>query len=411
MRRLRSYGGHGDGQFCLLITLSTVGWSLMPAAASLPMFAACMLMGSLPLSMLATFGCDEGYLIPLANKALLVSLAAMLLALVLMIHFGAGSDLRKGLIPDGHAKALAGLGVLTVIFLMPILFWTGSVPLVWWFGDAAADGPAETAFFLLLVPYIGSMAALLRLLLSLARSDPAAGGVPLAMIMVGTMAVAAYGIKALTQMNISDIVGNMVGVLAATTLVTLCASPALHQGSFSHLVGCVVLYALTAGFASGLALGLLGGEKKQLITQLPSRRAGTREKFLRALVLILALLSLGGLPPTMGCIARMDLFAVMAPFSTPQALVVLAVNVLSVIFGGMAALRVAVYAFTEPSEIPVDSSAAPKRRKVRRLAIGTLLLLLAASVVNGAALMAYNPIQHIAFAFKPGPLMPHINVK
>ena len=109
--------------------------------------------------------------------------------------------------------------------------------------------------------------------------------------------------------------------------------------------------------------------------------------------------------------ARMDLFAVMAPFGTLQALVVLAVNVLSVIFGGMAALRVAAYAFTDTVEIPVDLSVAPKRRKVRRLAIGTLLLLLAASVVNGAALVAYNPLQQIAFAFKPGPLQRSLPVK
>ncbi len=409
MRRLRRYAGHGDGTFCLLITLSTIGWSLMPAAASLPMVAACMLMGSLPLGILSTFGFDDGYLMPLANKTLWVSLGAMLLALVLMVHGGAGSDLRKGLIPDGHATALMGWAVLTVIFLMPILFWTGSVPLIWWFGDAAADVPAEVVFFLLLVPYIGSMGGLLRLLHSLARSDPtAAGGVSLVMVIVGTMGVAAYGVKALTERNIADIVGNMVGVLAATTLVTLSASSELHQNSFSHLGGCVVLYALTAGFASGVALGLLGGEKKQFITQLPQF---AREKFPRTLVLILALLSLGGLPPTMGCIARMDLFAVMAPFSTPQALVVLAVNVLSVIFGGMAALRVAAYAFTDTAEIPVDLSVAPKRRKVRRLAIGTLLLLLAASVVNGAALVAYNPLQQIAFAFKPGPLQRSLPVK
>ncbi|MGC9259125.1 MAG: proton-conducting transporter membrane subunit [Phycisphaerae bacterium] len=399
LRRLRNYSGHGDGRFCLLIILSTVGWSLMPIAASFPVLAGCMLLGSLPLWMLSTFGSRDGVRIPLTNKTLLVVLAVMLLALVPMTIRGVDFSGTRMVIPGWRAAAYPWAGILTVLFFLPMLFWAGSMPLHWWFGEAAAETPAEVGFFLLLVPYVGSMAALLRMLFALDRNNSrVAGVVALAVAIVALMAAALYSLRALTQNNIRAVVGNLLGTLAAMILFTLGVAVSPQPLSVAHLVGCILLYALTASLAVGLALRIIDSGKPRLLGELSE---WSKDKLLSALVLVLALLSLGGFPPTMGAIVRIALLRAVEPVGEWPGVVFIMVNVLSMIVGGVAALRVAAYVFLDTPESPVAIPPPSRRRKVRHRALGTLTLLLAASVINGTALLAYRPIQHLTMAFMP----------
>ncbi|MCL5945599.1 MAG: hypothetical protein M1472_01945 [Planctomycetes bacterium] len=399
LRRLRNYSGHGDGRFCLLITLSTVGWSLMPAAANALVLASCMLLGSLPLWMLLTLGTREDAHLPLIHKALLVVLAVMLLALLSMIICGLGVSWSRLFIPGPHAAVILWAVISVVLFLLPILFWTGSMPLHWWFGEAAAETPVEVAFCLLLIPYVGSMAALLRLLFTLDNHIPAvAGVVTLAVTFAALMAAVVYGVQALRQNDFAAVAGNLVGGLAAMLLLTLCVTVSAHALPVAHLAGGLLLYALTVGLAAGPALGIMGGGKSRILGELPE---WSRNNLLRALVLVLALLSLCGLPPTLGAITRMALFHTVNSTGTWSGTFLIVVNVLSLIVGGVATLRVAAYVFLDRPEIAVAAPPPARRRPVRHTAVGTLVLLLVASMINGAALLAYRPIQHLTMAFMP----------
>ena len=395
-RRLRSYSGHGDLRFCLLITISTLGWSIMPALHSLPMIAGCMLLGSLPLALLSMFGSKDNWFTCLA---LLTALAVMLLALVLLTVGGLGIGLvNEFILPPLGSPAWTG--ILVVLFMMPILFWIGSLPLVWWFGEAAGDATAPVAFFMLLAPCIASLGAYLRIIHSLSQHNPAVANVVTpTMISVGILAVAAYGIRALFQYVVPDILGNIVGILAACTFVTIAAGISFTHATGSALVGCVLLYALTAGIALGSSGGILGRQSLGLNQQWPSF---ARMKNLHALMLVLVLLSLGGLPPTLGSVARIECLRTVGPESLPGLLVFI-VNGLGILLGSGAAMRVGAYALMDIPEMAssADQTSIGKRRKHRRIATGTVLLLLTACALNALALLAYYPIQQIATAFAP----------
>lgn len=395
-RRLRSYSGHGDLRFCLLITISTLGWSIMPALHSFPMIAGCMLLGSLPLALLSMFGSNDNWFTCLA---LLTALAVMLLALVLLAVGGLGISLVNEFILAPHGSP-AWTGILVVLFMMPILFWIGSLPLVWWFGEAAGDATAPVAFFMLLAPCIASLGAYLRIIHSLSQHNPAVANVVTpTMISVGILAVAAYGIRALFQYVVPDILGNIVGILAACTFVTIAAGISFTHATGSALVGCVLLYALTAGIALGSSVGILGRQSLGLNQQWPSF---ARMKNLYALMLVLVLLSLGGLPPTLGSVARIECLRTVGPESLPGLLVFI-VNGLGIVLGSGAAMRVGAYALMDIPEMAssADQTSIGKRRKHRRIATGTVLLLLTACALNALALLAYYPIQQIATAFAP----------
>lgn len=395
-RRLRSYSGQGDLRFCLLITLSTMGWSLLPELQSLPVMAGCMLLGSLPLAMQSTLGAGDDFP-PFTTVALPASLLAMLLALAALAMGCFGLHIGQALITAPQTASAWG-GVLVVFFITPMLFWAGSLPLIWWYGSAAGDAPAPVVLFLLLVPAIGSSGPYMRIMHCLISIAPAAANVvTLTVICLGALAVVAYGIKALFQFIVPDILGNIVGIFASCTFVTLAAGMSFSHVALSDLVGCVLLYALTVGIAVGSSVGIIGRQSLGLNQQWPSF---ARVKPLHALLLLLALLSLGGLPPTLGGIARIELFLAVGPGSA-LGLAVLGINVLGILLGGGAAMRIGAYALMGMPEITPPQAVTDKRRKKRRLTAGVLLLLTAAGVLNGLALPAYNPIHQLATAFAP----------
>ncbi len=394
LRRLRYYSGRDDGRLCLLFTLSVCGWSLLPMAADFSASACCMLLATIPLLAWSAYGWEPGPLERLANRTLAGCLAMMLLALLVLRH----TTIAHAVVVARHGVNFSWHGLLIVLFLLPMIYWVGVVPLVWWFGDATRKQPLDLAFVLPLVPFVGSMAELLRVLRGLYLTDPAAADVVVRVLTgLGIAAVVAYGIKALRQSDLAGIAGNMIGILAATTLVAVSAAGPFHFGLVAKLVGCLAMYALTAGLAAGLALGIAGGEKPWTLEQLPEF---ARTKVLSTLVLILALLSLAGLPPTMGFIDRMELFRVIGYGSVMETGGILALDVLSIALAGVAALRVAAYACAPMAEPAVNVTEAVKKpRRARRMELVPLALLLLASVVNGAALCAYNPIQNVASSF------------
>lgn len=394
-RRLRSYSGQGDLRFCLLITLSTVGWSLMPALHSLPVMAGGMLLASLPLAMPSTFRAGDH--LAFTTVALLASLLVMLLALAALTRGCSGLQIGPALITTPHSASAWG-GVLVILFMTPMLFWAGSLPLIWWYGSAAGDAPAPVVLFLLVVPAIGSAAPYLRIMHRLIFIAPAAANVvTLTVICLGALAVGAYGVKALFQFVVPDILGNIIGIFMACTFVTLAAGISLRHVALADLVGCVLLYALTVGIALGSSVGIIGRKSLGLNQQWPSF---ARVKPLHALLFLLALLSLGGLPPTLGSIARIESFSAAGPGSV-LGLAVLGINALGILMGSGAVMRVGSYAMMGMPEINQPLAVTDKRRKKRHLAGGVLLLLTAAGILNGLALLAYNPIEQLATAFAP----------
>ncbi len=367
----------------------------MPALHSLPVMAGCMLLASLPLAMPFIFGTGDD--LAFTTVALLGSLLVMLLALAALAHGCFGLQIGHTLITAPRAASAWG-GMVVVLFITPILFWAGGLPLIWWYGNAAGDAPASTVLFLLLVPAIGSCAAYLRILHHLIFIAPvAANVVTLTVIGLGAAAVVAYGVKALVQFAVPDILGNIVGIFMACTFVTLAAGISLVHVAPADLVGCVLLYALTVGIAIGSSVGIFGRKALGIKQQWPSF---ARVKPMHALLLLVALLSLGGLPPTLGSMARVDLFLAVGR-GTVLGLIVLGINALGLLLGSGAVMRVGAYALMGLPEIDEPPPATDKRRKRRRLTAGLLLLLTAAGILNALALLAYNPIQQLATAFAP----------
>ena len=295
-------------EFPLLVLIATVGATALAAAGSfITLFLG---LETMTLAMIGLIAYPRFR--PDAEEAALkyLILSAMSSAFVL---FGIGLiDLVTGRLefsqllawapPDAesHAALLAGLALLGI----GAGFKLSVVPFHVWVPDIYGGTPAPSGAYVAVVAKIAVLAVLIRLI------DEAGGTIPAdfgrLITVAAILSMLAGNLLALLQENIKRVLGYSSIAHLGYLLVAILAA-----GSIGHMAVAfyLVTYALTMIAAFGTISALSSGASPRDTDTIASLRGLFWTQPALAAVLTLSLLSLAGIPPAIGFIAKMYIFA------------------------------------------------------------------------------------------------------
>ncbi|MDP8970314.1 MAG: NADH-quinone oxidoreductase subunit N [Actinomycetota bacterium] len=290
------------GEYYTLLLLSALGAVVLASAADSMLLVMGVLLSSAPGYALAAYHRRSPLSVEAGMKYFLVgALTNILLTLGVVLLFGLAAttlyaDTAGTLAASDGARGLLTLAVAFVA--VGLAFKLGAVPAHAWMPDVAQGAPAPAAAFLTVVPKIGGLVALARFL-SLLPEDQAAWRPAAAVLAAATMTLG--NLAALWQDDVRRLLGwsavsqSGYGLMA---LVALDRSPL----ALPALLYFLLAYAL-ANLAAFAVVAELRGR-----TRLEDYAGLARRRPLLAAVLVVAFLSLVGIPPLAGFAAKLTLF-------------------------------------------------------------------------------------------------------
>ena len=292
------------GEFYLLLLVSTLGMSLMASSADLIMLYLAIETTSIPLYVLAGFVYKDQKSVEAGIKYLLfgaMTSAVMLFGFSFLFGFTGSTNLYV------IGQAISTLQVppmLVMISLMLVLvgfgFKISSAPFHFWAPDVYEGAPAPVAGFLSTASKAAGFAVLLRVLLSVfGEYAPmwtyVIGGLALLSMFIGNL-------LALSQKNIKRLLAYSSIAQAGYILIGVAAN---SEFGASGAVYYLMSYLLTnlAAFGVVTLIGrVTGSDEISSYAGLSRRSPGL------ALALLVALLSLGGVPPFAGFFGKLLVF-------------------------------------------------------------------------------------------------------
>ena len=290
------------GEYYALVLLSTAGMMLLIAATDLlSLFLGLELM-SIPIYVLAGFDRRKLTSNESAMKYFLVgSFASALLLYGSALVYGVTGSLDfaevRAAFPPGNPIGVVGLGLLVVGFA----FKVSSVPFHQWTPDVYEGAPTSVTAYMSITVKVAAFAALLRLLLG-AFADVAGvlnelfWGLALATILVGN-------VMATIQTNLKRLLAYSSVAHAGYVLMGFAAgSPEAHTAVLFYLLA--YLFMNLGAFAVLVSLATAGRDCDRLsdVAGLARTHPGL------AALLTLFLLSLAGIPGTVGFVGKFLLF-------------------------------------------------------------------------------------------------------
>ncbi len=204
--------------------------------------------------------------------------------------------------PDRESRTalLAGLALLAI----GAGFKLSVVPFHVWVPDIYGGAPAPSGAYVAVIAKIAVLAVLIRLI------NEAGGSIPAEFQTLITLAailsMLAGNLLALLQQNIKRVLGYSSIAHLGYLLVAILAAGAIGQMAVTFYL---VTYALTMIAAFGTIAALSRGASLQDTETIASLRGLFWTQPALAAVLTLSLLSLAGIPPAIGFIAKMYIFA------------------------------------------------------------------------------------------------------
>lgn len=289
------------GEWYTILLLSALGAVLLAGASDLLELMVAMLLASVTGYTLASFhrgskACAEAG----AKYFLLGALTNPLLFFGIVFLFGLAATTRY----EGVQTALmAGADPLVVAVAMGfvvlgILFELGAVPVHPWVPDVSEASPAPAAAFLTVVPKIGALVALARFA-SIIPDSVVSWRVLMAIIALATMTVG--NLAALWQTDVRRLLGWSSVSQAGYGLMAVVAIESAPLAS-PALVAFIVGYAVANIAAFGVVVSLRGR------TELDDYAGLAQTRPWHAAALVVAMLSLVGIPPLVGFVAKLLLF-------------------------------------------------------------------------------------------------------
>jgi len=290
------------GEFYTILLFSALGAMAMAGAADLLQLVMGVLLSSVTGYTLAAYHRDWGLSVEAGMKYFLLgALANALLVTGTVLVFGmlgaSGYEAIAARLADTATASpllYAGFALLAV----GLAFKLGAAPAHAWVPDVAEGAPVPAAAFLTVVPKIGAAVALARIV-DLVPSDTLAIRPLIAVLAVVTMTLG--NLAAFWQEDVRRLIGwssvSQAGyVLMAVTVLGLSAQalPALLAFVGSYAIGNLAAFAVVAHLRGRTRLADYAG----LATRHP----------MAAAVLILAFLSLVGIPPLVGFLGKLMLF-------------------------------------------------------------------------------------------------------
>lgn len=300
------------GEYYLLMLASTIGMCLMASSGDLIMLFLAIETTSIPLYIQAGFLTGDDKSTESGVKYLLfgaMTSAILLYGFSLLFGFGGTTDLYvlAGSLGDLMAEyPLPVIGGL-LLALVGFAFKTSLVPFHFWAPDVYEGAPTPVAGFLSTASKAAGFAALARFLLVVFPFAAMEWGALLAIISAATMTLG--NLIALAQTNIKRLLAYSSVAHAGYILMGLAAVAAGSEDSVLGLPSVVfylIAYMVTnlAAFGGVVIFWRVTGSDEIKDYAGLSRRSPTL-----ALAFMVALLSLAGIPPMGGFIAKVLVFA------------------------------------------------------------------------------------------------------
>ena len=293
------------GEYYALLVVATLGMSLMASSADLIMLFLAIEMTSIPLYILAGFMKGDDKSTEAGLKYFLfgaLTSAVMLYGFSLLYGFSGDTNIYR-LSAGMHAGAVSPwlIGGMAVLVLVGFSFKISAVPFQFWAPDVYEGAPTPITSFISTASKAAGFAVLLRFMLAVFPEIEAEWTTLLAIIAALTMTVG--NLLALPQTNIKRLLAYSSIAHVGYALIGLVALSSFGTASvIFYLIGYVVTN--TAAFAVVILFARSAGSDEIADYAGLSRRSPGL-----ALVLLVALLSLGGMPPFAGFVTKFYVFA------------------------------------------------------------------------------------------------------
>lgn len=294
------------GEYYILMLASTMGMTLMASAADLMMLYLAIETTSIPLYVLAGFLTRDDKSTEAGFKYLLfgaMTSAIMLYGFSLLYGFGGTTNLYElvlGLRSGGGELAPYLIGSLLLV-LVGFGFKVSAVPFHFWAPDVYEGAPTPIAGFLSTASKAAGFAVLVRVLnVTFAFEWPQWAAI-LAAFSVASMTLGNF--LALGQKNIKRLLAYSSIAHAGYALIGLAAASPLGNAAAIFYLAAYVLTNLAA-FGVVAAFGRITGSD-----DIASYAGMSRRSPYLALIFLVAMLSLSGMPPFAGFVVKFAVFA------------------------------------------------------------------------------------------------------
>jgi NADH-quinone oxidoreductase subunit N len=310
------------GEYYTLLLFSSLGAALLAGATDLMEIVMAMVLSSATGYVLIAYHRRSKLASEAAIKYFLIAAlttSAMLMGVALLFGL-AGTTTLEGL-RDGLPDDAPALVVGTALVVTALAFKMGSVPAHAWMPDVAQGAPAPVAALVSTVPKVGGLIALARLVGVL---PDAIGWRPLvALLAAATMTLG--NLAALWQDDVRRLLG---WSAVSQTGYALMALAALGRSELAipSLMFFLLAYVLANIAAFGVVVELRGR------TDRTSYAGLARAQPLLAMALVIAFLSLIGIPPLVGFSAKLALFTAAIEAGYAWLAIVAAINTVVSIF-------------------------------------------------------------------------------
>ncbi|MCK6539005.1 MAG: NADH-quinone oxidoreductase subunit N [Anaerolineales bacterium] len=296
--------GH-RGEAYLLLLASLLGMNLMAVSADLVMLYLSIETTSIPLYILSGFMLADDKSTEAGFKYLLfgaMTSAFMLYGFSLVFGFTGTTDLYElaELFKAGNLPLTAALGVLALI-LVGLGFKTSFVPFHFWAPDVYEGAPTPVSGFLSTASKAAGFAVLVRLFFVAFPDFGVSWTVTLAIVAAVTMTVG--NLLTLQQTNIKRLLAYSSIAHAGYTLIGVVA---LSQLGATSVVFYLAAYILTNLLAFGIVMAF---SRVTGLEDIKDYAGLSRRSPWLALMMLAAFLSLAGMPPFGGFVAKVFVFA------------------------------------------------------------------------------------------------------
>ena len=294
------------GEFYLLMLISTIGMSLMASAADIIMLYLAIETTSIPMYILAGFMTHDDKSTESGFKYLLFGAAAstvMLYGFSLLYGFTGQTNIYQIALGfyDLQFPKIAVLGSLLLI-LVGFSFKISAFPFHFWAPDVYEGAPTPIAGFLSTASKAAGFVVVLRVLVAIFTPSATPEWINmLAIVSVLTMTVG--NVLALVQKNIKRLLAFSSIAHAGYILIGVVA---LSQLGLTSVVFYLIAYIITNLAAFGIVITfsqVVGSDEISAYSGL------SRRKPWLALAMMVAFLSLAGMPPLAGFVAKFFVFA------------------------------------------------------------------------------------------------------
>lgn len=292
------------GEFFVLLLVSILGMSLMASAADLIMLYLAIETTSIPLFVLAGFMIYEPKSVEAGVKYLLfgaMSSAVMLFGFTWLFGFTGSTQLYDiaRLLSEGGVP-LAAVGAAVIMVLVGVAFKMSVAPLHFWAPDVYEGSPTPVAGFLSTASKAAGFAVLIRVMLVVFPDSASVWSIALAVLATASMVIGNF--LALTQRNIKRLLAYSSIAQAGYILIGVAANNNL---GISGTVYYLMAYLVTNLAAFGI-VSIVG--KNVGSDEIASYAGLSRRSPQLALAMLVAILSLGGIPPFAGFFGKLLVF-------------------------------------------------------------------------------------------------------